>query len=284
MGQTGSFSDKLFLNGTKITYLPQYEEDWDMSSILLEYEEYFKYGITVKEGDTVLDIGANIGLFSLAVYDRCKGNVRIFIYEPIPEIYKMLKQNIELYNPENLIAFPFGVSNQSGVVSFTYYPNAPCLSTYDSKYIDLEIAQVLNDLENNNQSISETFDGFGNAGSDKNIRLKRMRAILELKTLFKEIKVECTVKTLSEIIRENQIQQIDLLKVDVGGSEFDVFSGLDNSDWNRIKQIVVKLPLGGGKLSELKNLLGINGYHNIRIEEQQESIKSMSFVLIYARR
>jgi len=51
----------------------------------------------------------------------------------------------------------------------------------------------------------------------------------------------CEVKTLSEVIRENNIEQIDLLKIDTEGSELSVLSGIEEEDWSRIKQIVMEV-------------------------------------------
>jgi len=51
----------------------------------------------------------------------------------------------------------------------------------------------------------------------------------------------CPVKTLSDVIRELDIEHIDLLKIDVEGSEFDVLSGIQDADWRRIKQIAIEV-------------------------------------------
>lgn len=285
MKETDSVSIKSFPNGTQILYLPQFEEEWNMSAILSEYQEYFKNGINVKQGDTVFDIGANIGVFSLAVYDRCKGNIRIFLFEPIPEIYEKMKKNIEIYENGKMMAFPLGISNKSAIESFSYYPNAPCLSTYNSEYIHSEMEQIINDIDNNKGVIPDIFSESWKEESEDNHRLKRMKVILGFRTLFKETIVECKVKTLSEVIKENDILQIDLLKVDVSGSELDVFLGIQNKeDWMKIKQIVVKLPKSGGNLKDLTDLLQEKGYIKLKIEQQDSNIKAASFFWIYAKR
>jgi acyl carrier protein len=47
--------------------------------------------------------------------------------------------------------------------------------------------------------------------------------------------------TLSDVISEHQVDRIDLLKIDVEKSEFDVLSGLRAEDWAKVRQIVVEV-------------------------------------------
>src|SRR3954465_7523518 len=47
---------------------------------------YFRHGIDIKEGHPVLDVGANIGLFTRAAHSRCQGRVTVHAFEPIPAI------------------------------------------------------------------------------------------------------------------------------------------------------------------------------------------------------
>jgi len=61
------------------------------------YERFYK----LKEGDTVVDVGANVGMFtvkaSLSVED--KGNV--VSIEPIEQNFELLKKNIKFHNLSN---------------------------------------------------------------------------------------------------------------------------------------------------------------------------------------
>ena len=68
------------------------------------------YGIT--ENDTVIDIGAHIGLFSLRVSNFCtKG--KIFSYEPIKDNFECLISNIKLNQLEHVLPFNLAVSSNS---------------------------------------------------------------------------------------------------------------------------------------------------------------------------
>ena len=51
----------------------------------------------------------------------------------------------------------------------------------------------------------------------------------------------CQFKTISDVIRENHLERIDLLKIDVEKSEEDVLAGIHEDDWTKIKQLVVEV-------------------------------------------
>ena len=63
---------------------------------IFEDQCYLRHGIRLQDGDTVVDIGANIGLFSLFVMSRC-ANPKIYAFEPAPAVYDLLKANCDAY-------------------------------------------------------------------------------------------------------------------------------------------------------------------------------------------
>jgi FkbM family methyltransferase len=71
--------------------------------------EYENEKISIKDNDTIIDIGAHIGLFSLFVSQFCK-NGKIFSFEPISENYDLLKSNISLNNSKNIFPTNCAVS------------------------------------------------------------------------------------------------------------------------------------------------------------------------------
>ena len=58
-----------------------------------QVQEYFKHGIQVNRGDTVCDVGANIGVFSLYTYHLCDRDVNIYAFEPIPKIFQEFSEH-----------------------------------------------------------------------------------------------------------------------------------------------------------------------------------------------
>jgi FkbM family methyltransferase len=60
------------------------------------------YGKIDKNTKTILDIGTNIGLYSLYAYTQTK-NAKIISLEPIPENIEIIKKNIKINNIHNII-------------------------------------------------------------------------------------------------------------------------------------------------------------------------------------
>jgi FkbM family methyltransferase len=71
----------------------------------------------VKEAQTVIDIGANTGLFAL-VAAGAKPSCKVWAFEPVPFIYDMLQKNIRLNGFHNLEAVPAAVADFVGESTF----------------------------------------------------------------------------------------------------------------------------------------------------------------------
>ncbi|MBM3437046.1 MAG: FkbM family methyltransferase, partial [Bacteroidetes bacterium] len=68
----------------------------------------------VKKGDTVLDIGANIGYYTLIFAKLVGEKGRVFAFEPDPENFALLKKNVEVNSYHNIILINKAVSNKNG--------------------------------------------------------------------------------------------------------------------------------------------------------------------------
>lgn len=104
-----------------------------------------------------------------------------------------------------------------------------------------------------------------------------------LKSTFKTEEVVCELQTLSEIIYQHNIKQIDLLKIDVEKSELDVLLGIKKQDWPKIKQIVVEIHDIEDRVEKIKNLLSAHGFKQILIE-QEPLFKGSEIFNLYALR
>jgi FkbM family methyltransferase len=70
----------------------------------------------VREGDVVVDIGANIGYFTLLAARLVGKTGKVYAFEPEPTNYNLLLKNIELNGYDNIVPVQKAVSNKSGVV------------------------------------------------------------------------------------------------------------------------------------------------------------------------
>jgi len=89
------------------------------SNILLMIREtwadgtYTPRGFEIQDGDSVVDIGANVGVFTLYAALRSPHG-SVVASEPVPEIYDFLRANVELNHLPNVKAFQYGVLDRPG--------------------------------------------------------------------------------------------------------------------------------------------------------------------------
>jgi len=212
-------------NGLEIAHLNRYETDYVYKEIF-EDQCYLRHGIRLQDGDTVVDIGANIGLFSLFVMSRCK-NPKIYACEPAPVVYDLLKANCDAYG-SNVRALNVGVSDKRKTATFTFYEKSSVFSgfhsdeTEDRKAIQAVVRNMLNSESVSGESVEEYVN---------ELTADRLR----------HRTYECQLTSVSDIIRENRIDKIDLLKIDAEKSELDIIKGIEDGDWPKIKQIVLEI-------------------------------------------
>ncbi len=74
--------------------------------------DFFKK--TIKPGYVILDIGANIGYWSLLFGKLTGENGKVYAFEPEPNNFNLLKKNIEMNLYKNIEIFNYAVSNKNG--------------------------------------------------------------------------------------------------------------------------------------------------------------------------
>lgn len=79
----------------------------------------------------IIDVGANLGLFSLVVRTRFPER-RIFAFEPAPSTFSALQKNVSLNGAANIKCIPLAVSNHDGVTSFVVLEKARANSSLAS--------------------------------------------------------------------------------------------------------------------------------------------------------
>ncbi|MFY7666610.1 FkbM family methyltransferase [Flavobacterium sp.] len=73
---------------------------------------------TLTEGDYFLDIGANIGLFSLFAAEKVGTSGKVIAFEPAPDTFQKLTENIQINNFTNVELHNLGVSDQVSKIPF----------------------------------------------------------------------------------------------------------------------------------------------------------------------
>ncbi len=113
-----------------------------------------------------------------------------------------------------------------------------------------------------------------------------MRSLLiqnQLDTAFQTEQVTCQLRTLSEIVREHQIERITLLKIDVEKGELDVLLGIETQDWQKIEQVVVEVHDLEHRLQKITDLLKKQGLAEIKVA-QETMLKGSNLFNLYAWR
>lgn len=75
----------------------------------------------VKEGDSVIEVGANIGTHTLVLSNLCKDSGKVIAFEPQRVVYQTLCANIALNSKTNVFAYQQALSDKNG------YLNIPIL-------------------------------------------------------------------------------------------------------------------------------------------------------------
>lgn len=269
------FPETTLPNGMKIFYLRKEE----VPILYEQIQEYFKNGIELYEGDTVFDVGANIGLFALHVYQVCRKNVSIYAFEPIPAIFDVLQRNAERFDPENIKVFLCGLSTECKTTTFAYHPKATALSTAypdgSNEVRDQLKRAILRNLKNAPPYL-------------RRLRLlpPSLRSLIlnhRLRRAFQIEQVTCQLRTVSDILRNHAVERIDLLKVDVEKSELDVLLGIEGQDWPKIKQVVVEVHDLEHRVKKIAALLKGHGFRKITLE-QEPIFKDSNIFNLYALR
>lgn len=87
-------------------------------------EHYF--AAYLEPGDTVIDIGANIGTLTLTASTRVGERGHVYAIEPHPQVYQYLNSNIKLNKRSNITTLNFALSNESGELCFSNMRSDDC--------------------------------------------------------------------------------------------------------------------------------------------------------------
>jgi FkbM family methyltransferase len=79
-------------------------------------EDYFSDGISLAEGDTVIDIGANFGSFTVLASKKVGRTGRVIAFEPNPDVCERLKHNVAINALSNIEVRNEAVCGQDGEI------------------------------------------------------------------------------------------------------------------------------------------------------------------------
>lgn len=139
-----------------------------------DFEDISYLRANIKSDDVIMDIGANIGHVSLLLSDLVPFG-KMYLFEPHPETYAILKDNISLNTGVNVRLYNCALADFEGEIGFT--------------------------------------DFKGNASALNRIELNKVSTL----------NVKC--HRLDNIIENEGIKKVDIIKIDVEGFELQVLKG-----------------------------------------------------------
>jgi amino acid adenylation domain-containing protein/non-ribosomal peptide synthase protein (TIGR01720 family)/FkbM family methyltransferase len=265
-GELAGHQQQELPNGMMVVYRNKNETEF-MFKKIFEDESYLRHQIKLEPGACIFDVGANIGLFSLFVGQVCR-SARIYAFEPLPPLFEALRINTQLHGLDVRL-MQCGLGSETKVEEFTYYPNVTLIS---GRFADAaEERGIVKSFLLNQPEKHDTAQEPSGAQLDELLAER-----LQSET------IACQVKTLSDVIRESNVERIDLLKINVEKSELDVLAGIEDADWQKIRQIVVEVHDIENRLEQISRMLESQGYS--LIVEQEEWLKDTGLYNIFAVR
>jgi FkbM family methyltransferase len=255
--------------GLTIAHLNKAETEFVYREVFQE-RVYLRHGITLREGDVVFDVGANIGLFTIFVQENFPG-VRVCAFEPSPQVFSILEANTAKYGSQVQV-YPWGISDVAKQATFTYYPSYSIISGFapDERWNRETIRNgLLNQWRDRKPGKPEP-------------RQQIIEPLVE-QTLGARQEFICDLRPVSEAMSIAAVDRIALLKIDAEGSELDVLRGIKTEDWPRIDQIAMEIhDADGQRAAQTRQMLEEHGFRCVF--EQDSQFHDTGVVNAYASR
>ena len=264
-------------------------------------QQYFpKHGVDISSSrPVVIDVGANIGLFSIYCSERLgfrREEALVISLEPVPTTFRNLEHNIRMYQQwcmsggvsvAKIIPLQLAMVEKGGdqSVDFMYFPFA---QGWGCRQSHVDIHRIQSDLKSFVDNCIEDPNSGSLPGFLKDLGwcLKRYipvlyACVISICTwllLFRRKTVQCTCKTLSDVIRDNGIDHVDLLKIDVEGSELTVLEGIHEDHWPMIRALVAEVH--EKNLKKFVDLCQTRYKKQVHVEQTNE-MKNTSLWMVY---
>lgn len=239
---------------------------------IFEEREYAPAILKWQPGMTIVDVGANIGLFSLFAHQQCQGDCRIVCFEPIPPTYGVLQKNLGdrgWLQDGTITMVNAGLTRFDGpqTLKFLFFPLLPGNSTA----CQTEKSQEIDALKNWSQSPDglnqhlvqkQKWSGWFTWLMSPMIRWISGKL---LQKAYLGVPVTCQLTTLTAACETHGIKQIDLLKIDVEGAEWDVLQGMSDSLWSGVQQVVMEAHDVDDRIEQIRQLLRSRGFQQIEV-------------------
>lgn len=265
---------------------------------IFQRRDYLRGDLTIPAGATIVDVGANIGFFSMFALQEAAPGARLVALEPIAENFQRLQRNLAEAGRESghrVSLINAGATSLDGPreATFTHFPNLPGNST-SSLSEKTQDAAALRRILRSPKAYVEKLGG---------VLQGRRRLLLPLAILAYPLVLPlgliwlrhaygrrqtetCQLVPLSDVLAAEGLTRVDLLKIDTEGAELAVLEGIRPQDWPKIRQVALEVQDVEGRLKEVQQRLAKAGFSHI-VTEHADALSAFAgnpIALIRARR
>ena len=204
-------------DGSPVAHLNRSETDYAYSEIFVR-QAYLRHGITIRDEDCIVDVGARIGLFEVFA-GRLARNLRILCFEADPAAFACLSANAEAWAAAaRCLSYEHSPACENDSAEAEFFGALRGSSGTRDDVAASREAQ----LESGNELIAAEIGTLGDSPLEVEPKSARHQ-------------------TVWGAIETEGIDRIDLLKITVQEDELDVLKELSPEHWLRIRQLVVRV-------------------------------------------
>lgn len=167
---------------------------------------YLRPGFEIRPEDVIVDIGANAGVFALWASPMASRG-RVISIEPT-SVIECLEESVRQNQLTNVTPIRCAIGDSPGTLELTEYPGFNAV-THSSDFQPAQWGQFF-------------------------IKL------LWRKHRAEPIRTSCVCRTLEDVLDEQRVARIDLLKVDCEGSEYAIFESVSDKCLACVSKIVME--------------------------------------------
>lgn len=262
-----------------------------------EADEYFEAGVVVRPGDVVLDVGANVGAFAMAVAERA-ADLTIHCFEPAPATCALLRANLER-DPavQRSLARTWQLAltrteDAGRARAFYHFSGAPTNSTYDLEdkhveheaYFAAQSRRLADRIERASPRVGAVLAPLVVGGAARLFsRNNRLMVWASDRASGVEV-LECQTDAIERWAPRAGVTRIDVLKIDVEGAELDVLEGC-GALWPEIRCVAVETSGRRGRAEAIRQRLAAEGLTELRsLVPRAAIVDGLDNVLYVARR
>ncbi len=195
---------------------------------IFDRQRYRRPGFAIRRTDTVVDIGANMGLFALWAAPQAAAG-RVIAVEPT-DVLETLDRAARMNQLENIETLRTAVGRDGEALELVYYPGFNIVS-HQPQWRPAAMTRAL-------------------------VRLLYGRYDVH------PVRVATTCRSLGSILDSCNVDVVNFLKVDCEGAEYDMLRGMAPRDWDRIERVAMEFHElhPGHRHEELTDLLRQRGF------------------------